>query len=136
MADPKNLALEGLRNRTRPTVNRAVESFAAPTTPATPKTPATPATPAEKEVATIKPVEQFRRTLRLDADANDLVKSFLGMGEGDVSIDVLVEALLLFASEEPESAKERVIEIAKSRASERRERSLRLREQNRKSKST
>lgn len=138
MADSvKNLTLEALRNnKQRPTVSRPIDSLTTPTTPTTPEESATPTTPQPEELPSLKPVKQVRRTLRLDTDANNLVKSMLGLGEGEINVDVLLEALLLFVSEQPDDVKELVIELAKSRASRRRERSLKLRKQNRKSKSS
>lgn len=129
MADPvKNLVLDSIRNRARPTVDRPIDNMMSTETPETPTASTTPAVPLEQEP---QPVKQVRRTLRLDSDANDLVKSMLGMGEGEVNIDVLVESLLIFVSEQPDDVKERVVAIAKSRAAKRRERSLRVREWNR-----
>ena len=132
MADSvKNLVLDSIRHRKRPTVDRPIDSMMStetPTTPTTLSTPTTPPAPLEQEPQSVK---QVRRTLRIDPDANDLVKSMLGMGEGDVNIDVLIESLLIFVSEQPDDVKARVTAIAKARAAKRRERSLKVREQNR-----
>lgn len=121
MSEPtRNLALESIRKRSRPTVSRELDNLSILEEPVTPV--------VSTEVS--KPVKQVRRTLRVDADVNKLIKLMIAQGEGEVSIDVLVEAAFLVVADS-ESLQEQVIAVAQSRASARRERSLRVRKQNR-----